>query len=297
MTLRLRTVTDMYAGRAHLYLGDYPRAIEIFGGIVDALTGSAGARPPGRARPAVRLRAEPSGRSPWPRWGASTRARRYADEAIALAETTNHPDTDALGLSRRGGPLISRAGRSRRATEAFERAYSVCREHDMPTYRPRLSAELGARLGPRRARRRGRPHGAGGGGERPRARRQTASYSHVLLLQAEVYLLADRVAEASRGGTRRALALFRRQGERGHEARALWLPGEIAARGEPSMRLTSAKTAYAEASEPVRRAWHAPAPRALRRWAWPRLLGPDGPAGPRPGRLSRPRARGCASSE
>lgn len=41
--------------------------------------------------------------------------------------------------------------------------------------------------------------------------------------------------------------MFRRQRERGHEARALWLLAEIAARKEPSPA-ADAETTYAEAS-------------------------------------------------
>ena len=41
--------------------------------------------------------------------------------------------------------------------------------------------------------------------------------------------------------------VFRRQGERGHEARALWLLAEVAARGEPH-EAADAEATYAEVS-------------------------------------------------
>jgi len=58
-------------------------------------------------------------------------------------------------------------------------------------------------------------------------RRQAASYPNVLLLLGEVWLLAGRTAEAE-DAARRALELFRRQRERGHEASALRLLADIA---------------------------------------------------------------------
>jgi tetratricopeptide (TPR) repeat protein len=114
----------------------------------------------------------------------------------------------------------------------------------MPTYRPRIGAELALAWA----------YGGHGAEAIPivqqaaddaDARRQAASYSHVLGLLAEVLFLAGRGTEAAETTTR-ALDLFRRQRERGHEARALWLLAEIQARGEPSA--PEAETTYAEAS-------------------------------------------------
>ena len=55
----------------------------------------------------------------------------------------------------------------------------------------------------------------------------------MLLLLAEVYLLADRVAEGAEVAAR-ALAHFRQQGERGHVAHALRVLGDITARQGPA---------------------------------------------------------------
>lgn len=115
----------------------------------------------------------------------------------------------------------------------------------MPVYRPRCSAELGlARaLGGQAAE--AVPIVQQAAAEAA-ARRQTASYSYVLVRLAEVYLLADRLGEAA-DAARRALDAYRRQHERGHEARALWLLAEIAARAEPSAA-ADAEASYREAS-------------------------------------------------
>jgi class 3 adenylate cyclase/tetratricopeptide (TPR) repeat protein len=241
--VRLRAVTDMYAGRAHLSLGDYARAVEIFGGIVDTLVG-----PLAHDRLGVPIFPSVFARShlveSLAALGQFKESARYAHEAIALAESTGHPDTMLWAYHGAGVHHLA-LGEMDRATEALERAYSLSRAHDMPAYRPRISAQLAfARaLG-------GRAAEAVPIVERAAAtataRRQTATYSHILLLQAEVYLLADRLPEATET-TRRALDLFRRQRERGHEARALWLSAELAAREEPSAA-HDAQTAYAEAS-------------------------------------------------
>ncbi|HSB41348.1 MAG TPA: hypothetical protein VLK28_05925, partial [Methylomirabilota bacterium] len=234
--VRLRTVTDMYAGRAHLHLGDFPRAIEIFGGIVATLIG-----PLMHDRLGVPVLPSVFARSHLVEALAETgrfdESHRYAREAVDLAETTNHPDTVLWAHHGAGVHHLVR-GEVAAATEAFRRAYAVCQAHDMPAYRPRISAELGIAwaLGGRASEAVPMVQQAAAEAEG----RKTSSYSQVLLLLAEVYLLADRIAEGAEAAAR-ALAHFRRQRERGHVARALWVLGDIAARQGP------ADTARAEA--------------------------------------------------
>ena len=73
-----------------------------------------------------------------------------------------------------------------------------------------------------------------GAAEDAAARKQTNSLSQVLLMLGEVCLLAGRLEEATDAATR-ALDHFRRQQEKGHEAWALRLLGEIAARQAPAI--------------------------------------------------------------
>jgi class 3 adenylate cyclase/tetratricopeptide (TPR) repeat protein len=240
--LRLRTVTDMYAGRAHLHRGDFPRAIEIFGGIVAALTGPLANDHLGvPVLPSVFARSHLV--ESLAEIGRFDESRRYADEAVQLAETTNHPDTVLWAHHCAGVHHLAR-GEVAAATGAFQRAYSLCREHDMPVYRPRLSSELGIAwaLGGRAIEavpmvQQAAVEAAG--------RRQTSSYSQVLLLLAEVYLLADRVADGEEAAVR-ALAHFRQQGERGHVAHALGVLGDITAR-QGSVGAIRAEEYYEEA--------------------------------------------------
>ena len=115
----------------------------------------------------------------------------------------------------------------------------------MPAYRPRVSAELGVAwaLGGRAGEAVPMVKQAA---EEAEGRGQTSSYSQVLLLLAEVYLLADRVAEGAEVAAR-ALAHFRQQRERGHVAHALWVLGDIAARQGPADTVR-AEASYEEAS-------------------------------------------------
>ena len=262
----LKTLTDMYAGRAHLSLGDYARAIQIFGSVVGVLTG-----PLAHSRLGLTILPSVFARSHLVEClsavGQFALSARYADESIALAEPTGHPDTRLWAYHGAGVHHLAR-GEVQLATEALERAFALCRAHDMPTYRPRISAELAVAWA----------HGGRAAEAIPivqqaideaATRRQTASYSHVLGLLAEVLFLADRLTEAAEATTR-ALDVFRRQRERGHEARALWLLAEIQARGEPLA--TEAEATYAEASALSETLGMRPLPRAAS-WAsrgcWP----------------------------
>jgi class 3 adenylate cyclase/tetratricopeptide (TPR) repeat protein len=225
----LRTVTDMYAGRAHLYLGDFPRAIEIFGGIVATLTGELAHEHLGLPiLPSVFARSHLV--EALAEVGRFEEGARCADEAIALAERTRHPDTLLWAYHGAGVHHLAQ-GEVRRAAEVLERAYSVCQSHDMPAYVPRISAELGLAwaLGGRAAEAVPMLERAV---EQAASRKQATSHSQVLLLLGEVCLLAGPLGEAADAATH-ALALFRRQGERGHEAWTLRLLGDIVSREAP----------------------------------------------------------------
>ncbi|HYB43034.1 MAG TPA: tetratricopeptide repeat protein, partial [Candidatus Methylomirabilis sp.] len=222
----LRTVTDMYAGRSHLYLGDFPRAIELFGGIVAALTGPLALDHLGiPVLPSVFARSHLV--ESLAEVGRFEEGERHAREALELAETTNHPDTLLWAFHGAGVHHLAR-GEPGPARQALEQAYSICRAHDMLTYRPRISSELGLAWA---------LDGRAGEAvpmveqavEEAAARRQTTSYWQVLLLLAEVYLLADRVPESAKAAAD-ALGHFREQRARGYEARALRLLGDVGSR-------------------------------------------------------------------
>lgn len=238
--LGLRTMTDIYAGRAHLSLGDYARAIQIFGSIVDSLAGPL----------AHQLLGVPILPSVFARGllveslaavGRFEEGARYGNESIALAEASKYPDTMLWAYHGTGVHHLAR-GDVPLATVALERAHTLCRTHDMPVYLPRISAIMAVAWA----------HGGRAAEavpiveralEEATARRQVASYSYVLGYLAEVFLLAGR-PDAIHTALR-ALDVFRRQRERGHEARALWLLAEIRAQQGAA---AAAETTYAEAS-------------------------------------------------
>jgi class 3 adenylate cyclase/tetratricopeptide (TPR) repeat protein len=226
----LRTATELYLGRAQLFLGRFPQAIEILEGVVARLTGEqAGDHLGLPILPAVFARSHLV--ECLVELGRFADSERYATEGIALAEARNHLDT-LLWAYHGAGVHHLALGNAAAATAAFERAYGLCRAHDMPAYGPRISAELAL----------ARALGGGAGeavamaqraAEEARARRQVWSYSQVLLLLGEVCLLAGRLTEAQEAA-RLALERFRRQGEQAHEAWALRLLGDIAAQDNSS---------------------------------------------------------------
>ena len=221
----LRTVTQIYAGRAHLYVGDFAEAIAVLTGVITTLAGELAYDHLGiPVLPSVFARsllAECLAAT-----GRFDESARYANEALALAARTTHPDTVLWAHHGAGVHHLVR-GEVAEATRAFERAYALCQAHDMPAYRPRISAELALvrALG-------GHPEEAVGMVEQAvaeaAARRQATSHPQTLLLAAEVMLLAGRQDEAAEAATS-ALAEFRRQRAKGYEAAALWLIAEIAA--------------------------------------------------------------------
>ena len=228
--IALRTTTDMYIGRAHLHLGEFLRAIEIFGDIAAALTGPLAHEHLGSpVLPSVFARAHLV--EPLSAIGRFSEALRFSDEAAALAESANHPHTSFWALRAAGLRWLER-GELERATEALEQAHALCQTYDMPTYVPRISSELalawalGGRIPEAVAL---VQHAV----EASEARNQAASYAAALFLQGEVSLLAGRLDAASEAAAR-ALDLFRGRRERGYEARALALLGNIAARQSPA---------------------------------------------------------------
>jgi class 3 adenylate cyclase/tetratricopeptide (TPR) repeat protein len=222
--LPLRTVTDMYVGRAYLRRGDFSHAIELFGGIVATLTGELADDHLGLpVLPSVFARSHLV--EALTDVGRFAEGARYADELIALAEGTNHPDTLFWAYHGAGLHYLGR-GEVRRAIGTLERGYRVCQTYDIPAHIPLISSELGLARALDGAAAEAVPMLQRAADEAAR-RKQAASFPKVVLLLGEVYLLAGDLDQAADAATR-ALDLFRRQQERGHEALAMRLLGDIA---------------------------------------------------------------------
>jgi class 3 adenylate cyclase/tetratricopeptide (TPR) repeat protein len=228
--LALTIVTDMYVGRAHLQLGDFARTIDVFGGVVATLTGELAHDHLGiPVLPSVFARSHLT--EALAEVGRFDEAARFAAEGIALAETTNHPDT-LFWAYRAAGLRHLAQGDATSATAALERAHVICRTNDMASSLTRVMAELGLAWALDDRVSEAVPMLERAADEAARLK-QALTYPKVLLLLAEVYRIAGRFREASEAAAR-ALELFRGQRERGHEAWTLRLLAEIAAEQNPA---------------------------------------------------------------
>jgi DNA-binding NtrC family response regulator/tetratricopeptide (TPR) repeat protein/class 3 adenylate cyclase len=215
-----------YLGTVYFSLGDYRRAIDVFRQAIPSYEGeSRHERFRSMMITAARDRL-------WllqccAELGAFAEGIAYGEEAARIAETAGHL-TSTVMTQDRLGLIAFRQGDLQHAICMLEHALAQCRAADIPLYLPGIMATLGlayARCGQvtealhlldqvevRQT--------TGGGGDR------------VMLHLGEGYLLAGRVEDAHRLAER-LLALSRDRKERGNQAWALWLLGEIAAQRQP----------------------------------------------------------------
>jgi class 3 adenylate cyclase/tetratricopeptide (TPR) repeat protein len=216
-------------GQAYHFQGNYRRAIDCFGQTVASLEGTRRHERFGQVfLPAVNSRA-------YLDWchaelGTFAEGRVLGEEGLRIAETVEHPLSlmvAAWGI----GLLFLRQGALHRTLPLLERAVDICRDADLPSYFPVIAASLGAAytLG-------GRVADAVSlltqAIEQSTATETVVFQAFCCLSLGEAQVLAGRLEEAQ-ALAERALALARAHQERGNEAYALRLLGEIAARREP----------------------------------------------------------------
>jgi tetratricopeptide (TPR) repeat protein len=175
--------------------------------------------------------------------GTFAEGRALAEEGLRIAEAVAQPGS--LMLASWGiGLLALRQGDLPRALTRLERAVGICHEADLPAYFPLMAAALGAVYTVA-----GRVADA-----MPlltQAMEQTITKEMVddqalcSLSLGEAHLLAGRPEEAY-ALAERTLVLAREYQERGHQAYALRLLGDIAARREPP-EAAQAATHYRQA--------------------------------------------------
>ncbi len=162
--------------------------------------------------------------------GLFAEGRSLGDEGLRIAEAVAQPGS--LMMASWGvGLLALRQGDLPRALPRLEQAVTLCQNADLPFYFPRMAAVLGAAytLGGR---------GADAVPLLTRALEQTTATGMVgdqalcRLSLGEAQLLAGRLEEAHTLAER-TLGLAREHHERGHQAYALRLLGDIAAHREP----------------------------------------------------------------
>ena len=163
--------------------------------------------------------------------GTFAEDRALGEEGLQIAEAVAHPGS-LMHASYGIGLLAFRQGDLPRALPLLERAVGICHEADLPAYFPGMAAALGAAY-----------TAAGCVAEAvpllAQAMEQTTAKEIVgdqvlcSLSLGEAQVLAGRLEEAH-ALAERALALAREHQERGNEAYALRLLGDIAARCKPS---------------------------------------------------------------
>jgi class 3 adenylate cyclase/tetratricopeptide (TPR) repeat protein len=226
----LNIVTTCRLGQAYHALGDYVRAAEFFRRTLASLQGDLEREHFGMAGlPSVFARA-------WLAWclaelGDFPEGIARGEEGVAIAEAADHAYSRVLAAWGLGTLYVVR-GDPERAIPVLERGLVVDRMADIPLLFPFVAAPLGAAYAL-----------AGRVGDAPslleQAVRQAASMNllanHALRLTwlGEALVLEGQIQRASEQAAQ-ALALAERQGERGSQAYAWRLTGEIATLREPS---------------------------------------------------------------
>ena len=222
--------------RAHYYCAlayevqtDYRQAIDGFGAIVAALDGAQRYERFGQVTlPAVVARANSAGCHA--ELGLFTEGTTLGEEGLRIAEAAAHPVSLMIALWGLG-LLALRQGDLQRALPRLAQAVGICQDADLPSWFPRMAAPLGAAYTLA-----GRVADA-----LPvltQAMAQTTAMGRVdfqarcRLPLGEVQLVAGHLEEAQTLA-KQALTHARAHQERGHEAYALRLLGEIAAHREP----------------------------------------------------------------
>jgi class 3 adenylate cyclase/tetratricopeptide (TPR) repeat protein len=225
----LRALANLNLGLAYQPQGDYRRAIDCFGQTVAALDGTRRRERFGQViLPAVQSRA-------WLAWchadlGTFAEGIALGDEGLQIAEAVAHPGS-LMVASWGVGLLALRQGDLSRALARLQRAMGICQDTDLSIWFPSMAAALGAAytLG-------GRVADAvpllTQAMERAIATERPDPQTSCSLSLGEGHLQAGLLEEAH-ALAERALTLARAHQERGHEAYALRLLGDIAARCEP----------------------------------------------------------------
>jgi class 3 adenylate cyclase/tetratricopeptide (TPR) repeat protein len=230
--LGLHALANQYLGFAYQAQGDYRRAIDCLGETVACLAGPRCYEHLGAViLPAVNSRT-------WlavchAELGRFAEGRILGDEGLQIAEAVNHPGS--LMYAYHGiGLLALRQGDLPRALPQLERAVSICQEAELRAYFPWIAAALGAAYALA-----GRIVDA-----MPllmQAMKQSTATETVVfqafcgLSLGEAQVLAGSLEEAH-ALTEGVLAHARERQERGYQAYALRLLGDIAARREPQER-------------------------------------------------------------
>jgi predicted ATPase/class 3 adenylate cyclase len=225
----LQALANQYLGGAYRAQGDYRRALDCLGQTVASFDGARRRERFGEAfLPAVISRA-------YLAWchaelGTFAEGTAHGEEGLRIAEAVAHSG-NLTWASWGCGLLALRQGDLHRALPLLERAVGICQDADFPALFPFVAAALGAAYTLA-----GRVTDAvpllTQAMEQAMAMEGVAYQAHCSLSLGETQGLAGRLEEAH-ALAEWALALARAHQERGNEAYALRLLGDIAAQREP----------------------------------------------------------------
>jgi class 3 adenylate cyclase/tetratricopeptide (TPR) repeat protein len=225
----LQAVANLYLGFAYWLQGDYHRAIDCLQQTVASLDGERLHERFGLPNlPAVVSRATLA--ACYAELGIFAEGISCGEEGLRIAEAVDRPGS-LMVASWGVGLLALRHGDLSRALPLLEQAIGICQEADLPVWFPRMAVALGAAymLGGRVAN--AVPlltHAM----EQTTAPETVAYQALCSLSLGEAQMLAGRLEEAH-ALAERALALARGHQERGNQAYALRLLGDLAARRDP----------------------------------------------------------------
>ena len=227
--LALQIEANYRVGQVYFSLGEYGPAIDVLARSVEALRGDLVYERFGLpALPSVISRT----------WliqclierGDFALATVRGEEAVRIAETVDHPFT--LSFAYWGlGQLYLRKGEPARAVPVLERGYGLCQAWNIRVWLSRFGSALGYAWAVSDRLEQALPLLEEAVNQAAEMRMVVYGSPFCASL-GEAYLLAGRVKEATRLAER-ALKLARTHRQRGHEAWALRLLGEIAVRAEP----------------------------------------------------------------
>jgi len=240
--IALQALANQYLAMAYAHQGTYRRAIDCYRQTVEFFDGARRREHVGNAIP-PRVRSRVGLARCYAQLGMFAEGRAVGDEGLRIAEALAHPASlmlASLGI----GSLALRQGDLHGALPRLERAMGLCQDADLPIYFHQIAAPLGAAYAlPGRV--------ADAVALLTQAIEHATALEMVVfqvscrLLLGEAHLLAGRLDEAQ-VLAERAWALAREHQERGDEAYALRLLGEIAARREP-VESELAETDYRQA--------------------------------------------------
>jgi tetratricopeptide (TPR) repeat protein len=224
----MQALANQYLSQIYHAQGDYRRAIDCCGQTLAYFDGVQHYERFGATLPPVTSRAMLA----WcyAELGMFAEGRTLGDEGLRIAEAVQHP-VSLLTALWGSGLLGLRQGNLSRVLPLLERAVSLCQDADLRSYFPRMAAPLGA------------AYTVGGRGadavallthalEQTKGTEVFGDEQLCRLSLGEAQLLAGDLEEAHALAAD-TLTLAREHQERGHQAYALHLLGEIAARRDP----------------------------------------------------------------